>query len=731
MIKRIRPYTVILEAGLLGLFFVQSLRFLIGALYSRIASAALVGAYPPDSYDNTVSGIVDPSVISSEIMLLGLVIGLPILTVILGRLRFAPLIGAILLIVGRALITFEVGIPATIAAEIAVGGALFYIAVIIGQRARSLPYLFVFGLAFEQIVRAFGNTLDPTIFLELILARFELPFAIFSVTSITITSFTILGGLLIFTALISILNTFTQAEHEEERLRDGTTINPDKGLLPIWGALGMGGLLFLELSLLALPNAIAGRADTDYTSFVPLVIIATLLPIIPEIRAQARSLIAPFDSATRGWIWLIFIALMVVVGIRIQHIPVVGSLLPIGGLALLLAQFATSMVWWWLVRPKTEGQRNLGAIWLVLAILIFGLLVIGDMFTYEYAFVRPFFIPSSAGLTDFLNNGILPLLRGFRGLGLGLILLSALLSILPMIQSTRRIPWRGGKIVGSVMAIALVAIFALVGAFAARPPQVLPVVNVENIRIGTFNIHSGYTEFYGQNLDLVVNDISESGVAVVLLQEVETGRLTSFGVDQSLWLARRLGMDRRFYPTNEGLLGLAVLSKVPIVFDDGVLLPSIDRQTGLQRVQIQPEQNSNSVITLYNTELGWLLRGADLEDLESNQRTQLQTILGTIEQHRINDYGGQLGRVIIGGTFHNVPSSPVMDFLRIYGFNDPFAGTNLELTATFNRSVQTPARLDYLWVWAQSLPQLGTGVQPSNASDHRLAWVEFEIQIGN
>jgi endonuclease/exonuclease/phosphatase (EEP) superfamily protein YafD len=726
MVKRIRPYTVILEAGLIGLFFIQSLRFLIGALYSRIASAALVGVYPPDSYDSALPGIVDPSVVSTEIMLLGLVIGLPVLTIVLGRLRFAPLMGAILVILGRALVTFDGGITATIAAEIAVGGGLFYIAVMVGQRARKLPYLFVLGLAFEQIIRAFGNTLDPTIFSEAKLVLVNLSFAVFFLDFRWV-----LAVLLGITLLLSLLNTFTQAEREEERLHDGTTVNPDKGLLPIWGALGMGGLLFLELSLLALPNAIAGRADADYTSFVPLVIIATLLPIIPEIRAQARSLIAPFESTIRGWIWLIFIALMVVIGIRIQQLPIVGSLVPIGAIALLLAQFAASMVWWWLVRPKTDEQRNLGSIWLVLTILIFGLLVIGDMFTYEYAFVRPFLIPSSAELTDFLNRAFLPLLRGFRGLGLGLILLSVLLSILPMIQSTRRIPWRGGKLVGSVLTIALVAIFALVGAFAARPPQVVPVVNIETIRIGTFNIYSGYSEFYGQNLELVAQDISGSGVAVVLMQEVETGRLTSFGVDQSLWLARRLGMDRRFYPTNEGLLGLALLSKVPIVFDDGVLLPSIDRQTGLQRVQIQPEQNSNSVITIYNTELGLLLQGIGLEDLESNQRTQLQRILGTIEQHRVNDYGGQLGRVILGGTFNNVPDSPVMDFLRNYGFNDPFAGTNLALTATWNRSNSAPARFDYLWVWAQSLPQLGTGVQPSNASDHRMAWVEFEVQIGN
>ena len=55
------------------------------------------------------------------------------------------------------------------------------------------------------------------------------------------------------------------------------------------------------------------------------------------------------------------------------------------------------------------------------------------------------------------------------------------------------------------------------------------------------------------DLEAVARTIQESGANVVLMQEVEAGRMTSFGVDQSLWLARRLGMDRRFYATNEGL----------------------------------------------------------------------------------------------------------------------------------------------------------------------------------
>ena len=101
--------------------------------------------------------------------------------------------------------------------------------------------------------------------------------------------------------------------------------------------------------------------------------------------------------------------------------------------------------------------------------------------------------------------------------------------------------------------------------------------------------------------------------------------MTSFGVDQALWLARRLGMDRRFFPTNEGLEGLAVLSNVEIVSDDGYLLPSTGEQTGLQRVQIRPDAG---VLNIYNTWLGLLLDMPGeraISDQEQDQERQLRT----------------------------------------------------------------------------------------------------------
>ena len=695
------PTTRIIEAGLLGMFFIQALRYLVGALYSRIASASVVAALPAGSISEGARGAVDPALVSTEITLLGLMLALPVLALFLGRNRWLLLLTSVLMVFGRLCITWvDAPLSPVLGAQLAVGAGLLMIALLIAQRASLLPIFFVLGLGADQVLRAVGNTLDP---------------------SWAPAYLTIQLGLSALVILLSLLSIRRGPSKDQPSPGSSNQPDPDRGTMNLWGGIGMGALLFLQLALMALPNAIASRTGADYTLFVAPVLVATLLPLVPWVRNRARQFIAPFDSGTRGWLWMILIAILVVVGLRIPRIGLPGAAtLSIGAVLLVLAQLALSLSWWWFARPKAERERNFSGLWMIVAGFIFVLLVGADFFTYEYAYVRNFAAPF-----DSLNSIIPPLLRGFRGMGLGVILIAVFLAVLPMVQSTRRIPWGGGSAVQSILGLAFIAIAAGYATFAARPPQIQPVLNVADLRIGTYNIHGAFNEFYDYNLEEIAITIQRSGAQVVLLQEAEAGRLTSFGVDQTLWLARRLGMDRRFYPTNEGLQGLAVLSRVPIGFSDGVLLPSIDQQTGLQRVQIQPDEG---VITLYNTMLGLLLAGEDVEQQESNQRAQLNAILNTIESHIRNDYGGQLGRALLGGTFHNVPDSPLLQTLYRSGFSDPFAGLNLDVAATFNRTGLPRARLDYLFLWGQTLPSSGSGVIASDASDHRLAFVEVQIR---
>lgn len=694
-----RKHLKTIEAVAVGLFFVQALRFLIGMVYSRTASASLVSTVESSILDTSLPGVVDPALVSSEITLLGLLMGLPILAIIFGRWRWMFVISSLLVAIGRAFMIMDMSpITPTASAGLVVGGGLLYLAVLIANRARLMPTMFILAFALDQIIRALGNTLDPT-------------------WSVEFSTIQLMLSVVLVLVAISNITVFRQSDDKS------SAVSSDKSLLTFWGGVALGAILFLELSLLALPNAVAGRAQVDYAIFVPLLVVATVLPLVPAIRMRIRAMIGAFDSGARGWVWMLIIALMVVIGTRIHHIPIPGlGQFPFGGIALLVAQFAINMVWWWLIRPRGESERGWTGLWIVFALLIFGLFVIGDLFTYEYAFVRDFAPPY-----DTLNTFVTPLLRGFRNMGLVLVLLAVFLTALPMIQTSRRMPWGGGTRTESIFGILFVAVIGILGAVASSAPLVTPAFGIDALRIGTYNIHSGYSEFFDYDLEDIAITIEKSGVSVVLLQEVEIGRLTSFGVDQSLWLGRRLGMDVRFYGTNEGLQGLAVLSRVPIVFDDGVPLNSIGQQTGLQRVQIQPDEGA---ITLYNTWLGVLLDGESVEEREREQQQQLTQLFSIIEGHILNDYGGQLGRAVLGGTFNNVPNSPLVDTIQQTNFNDTFAGSNIINSATLVRT-GVRARVDYLWLWERALPSNGNGVIDSTASDHRLAFVEVLLRRDN
>jgi endonuclease/exonuclease/phosphatase family metal-dependent hydrolase len=677
---RLRPQALmVIEAALLGLFFVQSLRFLIGMLYTRTAGASLVTALNAIGITPPADSAPSLAQVNAEIAFTIAMLALPLLALLLIRFRTVILVPVALMVVGRALLNSPAGLTATEAAALVVGAGLMYVAFLARWRANLVPYFFVLGLAGDQLIRAAGNTLDP---------------------SWSVGYAPVQLALSIAAALIALI-----AVMWDRRTPPDPLPNPRAGLIPFWGGLGIAGLLFIQLALLSLPNAVAARAGYDYTLLVPLLLIATLLPVIPAVRAAARGFIGTFDGGVRGWLWMLLAILLVVLGTRLNGL--------IAALALLAAQFLITLMWWWVVKPLGERERSFSGLWLVLAALVFGLLVAGDLFTYEAPYVRDF-----GGDLTFLNRIIPPLLRGFNGMGLAILILSVFLAALPMTQTRRRIPWLGGPAALSAGAAALVAVAALGGWLLARPPTIQPFAGGAALRVGTYNIHGGTDEFFVPSLNAIGDTLLRSGANVVLMQEVEAGRLTSFGVDQSLWLARRVGMDRRFYPTVEGLRGLAILSNVPIAYHDGTPLPAMGEATGLQRAQITPD--ANTVITVYNTWLAYLQEPtADLtmEVQESEQQAQLDAVFDIIASQHPN---GVLGRTILGGTFNNVPDSDLLAQVRAAGFTDSFSGLPIELSATLVRQGIAPARIDFVLLRNLS-PAEGVLVLNSAASDHRLA----------
>lgn len=673
----------IIEAGLVGLFFVQALRAAVGLLYSRLASASIYPVIDPSLVDPAIPGLISPAVVRGELVLLAWMVALPVITIAVGRWRGTLFLAGLAVAASRLVMSLDSAqVSMAAGAILTIGASLIYFAVMVRHRLAHLPYAFVIGFTVDQLLRAVGNTLDPSIFSP-------------AYPTIQI----VLSAVLALLVIINAVRPLVFAPQDE------------RGLITIWGALGFGSLLFLELALLASPNAVAGRAGYDYTVVVPLLIAATALPLVPVVQRMARGFVSLFDPSAQGWVWMLLLVLLVVVGTRVQ-----GA---VGAIALVIAQLIATLTWWWLARPQAEKERNFSGLWLVIGVLVFALLVAFDLFTYEYAYVRDF-----SGDAAFLSRIVSPLLRGFRGLGLAVIIFSVLIASLPVIASRRRAAWGGGIGLYSLLTLLVVAVASVVGMIVSRPRIIQPFNNAAELRVGTFNIHAGFNEFFHYDLEATADAILRSGADVIMLQEVEAGRLTSFGVDQTLWLARRIGMDRRFYPTNEGLQGLAVLSKAEIVLADGYPLTSVGQQTGLQRVRIRPDEGE---ITLYNIWLGVLLEGVGggtVGQQEQDQRRQLEEILRIINSHGQNSLTG-VGRVVMGGTFNNVPGSDLVQrVLSLNWVSDPFGE---QPSATSNTFVQTVrrARLDYIFT---NLLALGAVVVDTPASDHRMAVVGLSLE---
>lgn len=666
------------EAVLIGLFLIQALRYVSAALYARIGSASIYPFIDQSLLDplQPVPGLLSPAAVQGEITVLLLALFLPLVGLAFGRTRALGVVAVLIVGLGRIILSSPGGLSPLSGAALTIGASLLYIVWMARHRASTLPYLFVLAFAIDQLLRASWNTLDPSLFGDYLTIQL------------------VLSGLAAVLALFNLLRPMQEA-------------NPTRMLITLWGAAGLGALLFLQLSLLAMPNAVAGRAATDYTLFAPLILLATLLPLIPSVRGAARGFAELFEAGQRGWAWMLIIALLIVFGTRFQGI--------LAGVSLTIAQFTVSLMWWWIARPQREQERSLSSLWMLVTPLVYGLLLIFDLFTYEYAYVRNFAEPLT-----FLNPIVPPLLRGFRGLGLVVILLAVFFTALPAVQS-RRIPWRGGRAVHTVGVGLMVILLTAYGAYLVRPPLVQAVRDVEQLRVATYNIHAGFNEFFHFDMEAIARTIQRSGANVVLLQEVEAGRLTSFGVDQTLWLARRLGMDRRFFATNEGLQGLAILSNVEISESQSWLLSSSGQQTGVQRVVITPDEGT---VTLYNTWLGLLLEGAGNRTLTEQEQDQQRQLVELISLVRANSStGGALGRLVVGGTFNNVPDSDVVRQMRATGLIDPFESQPVTESYTFIQTGRR-ARLDYLFT---NLLALGAVVVDTRASDHALAVVGLQI----
>jgi endonuclease/exonuclease/phosphatase family metal-dependent hydrolase len=612
------------------LFFVQAVRVLFSVLFGLI-------------YDT----VIDQEVAFSTLGLIMLCVVVALLTPLaVPRRNRRALLFATALVAALARIPLTINLP-TVRLWSSIGvvaAAGMYATTLLRQQPRVFSTALVLAFAADQFLRAAGNTYDVG------LRDWWLPVQVV---------------LSLATGVVAWL-TLSLAEAEEPQVEEG---------IGILGGLAVGAVLFLETSLLGLPNALARWTGANYAVVAPLLMAATLLPLMPGSR---QGLYQMFKGKWASLVWPI-VALFYLATASEEY----GFF---GALGLLLfVQFPVLLALFRIVGPRRSDRTRPA---LALGMLLFLLL----NFALAFAFTYPYTIPA------------------FRDTGRYTLMAAVVLAYLPALrasatkpetQDTRRKMWRWLP----------VAAVVLLTAACAWPPALDLKKEEGPIRVATYNMHYGYNTPWQLSLEAQARTIEESGADIVVLQEVDACRITSYGVDDALWLARRLGMQEVYGPALEGLSGIALLTRFPIVEADTQHLTSQLEQTAIVHARVQV---GDQPLDAYGVWLG----------LEPEERMrQLDDALTTI---------GSASPAVFGGDFNATPDSPVYARVQAAGFEDPFivggfdGSTELaEVPAPTSPAIEPSERIDF--VWTRGLEVRDAQVLDSLASDHRCVAVELAL----
>jgi len=550
----------------------------------------------------------------------------------------AAVVAAVLVFLARVPLTFDNLQIRLETALVIIAAAGFYLAVRLRVDARQTARALILALVADQLLRAAGQTFDVT------LRPGWWP------------------GQVAVSAALCLVAIWIYRQRPTEETAAGAKLDLRTGIA--WGC-----WLFLEMSLLAFPNAMARWSSGPYLA------LATCVPLV--------MVLVLFEED--AWLWLRGriggAAMLAVLEVGLGAGYVMKGLPAF--LGLVAAQAVAVILLLAYLRPDDSRQRDRTGAGLALGGVAF--LILGFLWAFAFTYAYTLEIFRGVGLPVFLAAGLLAGLPGLRPAP----------QIGPITASSRRrrlMMWGTGL---GVVALIL----------AMNWPSSRPQAEEGNLfRAATYNVHYGYDSDWRLQLEAQAQAIEAAGAGVVALQEVDTGRPTSYMVDDARWLARRLNMGVVYLPCMEHLTGIGLLSRYPILEYDTLLLPSNLEQTGIIWAKIDvggQEVNAFAV---------WM-------GLEPGERAQqLNAALAFIAAHP--------GPAIFGGDFNSTPDSPVYAQVAGAGFTEPFATLALGSPPT-DPAVNPAKRIDF--VWLHDLTPVAAEVSEALASDHRMVVVEVKI----
>jgi endonuclease/exonuclease/phosphatase family metal-dependent hydrolase len=630
--KRLAGLTETVEATAVFWFFYQALRILFSMLFGLLYDALFAGR---------------ASMTTVGLFFVGLLVAALTPLVVPRRrqaLRTTLLVGAVLVFLGRMSLSLDHPQGRLVASLIVVAAASLYLAAKLRAAPGDVPRALVMALVIDQGVRAAGHTWDVTLQPSWWLFQILISLAL--------------------CALAGWLSGWRPIGPAGEDTRVGL------GLGLLWGS-----WLFLQMSLLAFPNAMARWSGESYLLFALSWPFVLLLTFLGEELWQTR----------RGLIDGVLLLIILLAGLALGYL-LTG---PLAFLGLLLAQLASLVALFSCLPIRCRNQADRLGPALALGNLLF--LLFG--FAYAFTFTYPY------------------TLQVFRGLGLAVFLVAGLLAALPALRHPpvdrrprRPSPARWFTVWGSA---ALVVCLILI---VPSPCRRIPPAEGEPLRAATYNIHYGYDTDWHLSLEAQAKAIEASGAGLVMLQEVDTGRPTSYMIDDAMWLACRLDMEAAYLPTMEHLTGIALLSRYPILDTETALLPSDLEQTGIIWARLDvggSRREAEPAPVAVNAFATWL-------GLEPEERArQLDATLPFLAAHG--------GPAAFGGDLNSTPESPIYARIAAAGFVDPFAALGLGSPPT-DPAIEPHKRIDF--VWLRDLEPARARVVDSVASDHRPVVVE-------
>ncbi len=569
----------------------------------------------------------------------------PLITFDPRRARAALLASIVIAAAARGPLAINDPTIRLVCAIVIIGSTGLYMALLLRRRPEMFPVSLVLALLADQIARAWGDTWDIS------LQPGFLPLQI-----------------VLCLAVIGVAWTAYSVKSSDPA--------PDRRLGP-GGGLAIGGFLFLETAALAQPNVLARWTGIAYEWVAPVLLLATAFPLVYVFGRRFQLFGGRPLQSLEGWgvlaragVLIVGVMLGLVIGRRLGGVAGLAGLLMA---QLLMVLILPLMFGRHSPAPARESGRSLA-----LGMIAFLVLHLAFAFAFTYPYT----------------------LAALRGAGLSILAVGAALAILPAVfrapHPTPRHPVPINHRV--VFLLSAAAVVVLMWAFpdptAVREPG-------QVVRAATFNIHYGYNTDWEYLLEDQATAIEDCRADVVFLQEVDAGRITSYGVDNALWLARRLGMRAIFAPTLEGLSGIALLTRLPVLESEWALLPSALEQTAIVHARVAV---GHGAMDAYGVWLG----------LEPEERmNQVTAALETI---------GNTELALLGGDMNSEPGSPVYLAIEAAGLSDPFVATG-NLPAFTSPAVSPVKRIDYVWV--RGLEPIRAQVSSSQASDHRLVVVEL------